>query len=302
MIGGVSLLAASALAGTLAPSPAAELTALDVAYAGSMGSVMEGPIKSAVAADLGLDLRGRALEATALANLIAGGSIRPDVFIAITQDPILTVLRTGKAKSAEPIAHTEMVIAYSPKSRFAAQFDRARRGQTQWWIVLQQPGLRFGRTDPLTDPQGRNIVFTMMLAAKLYRRPNLPEHVLGPIINSRQIFSESSVLSRLQSGQLDACSAYKIQPGPFDLPYVSLPAQVNLSSGNVGEQNPEVKLTVGGQTYHPEPLVFYAAALADSANPRGASEFVKWLKSSKAQLIFRRFQYDPPDGASTLRA
>ncbi len=267
-----------------------------------MGSVMEGPIKSAVAADLGLDLRGRALEATALANLIAGGSIRPDVFIAITQDPILTVLRTGKAKSAEPIAHTEMVIAYSPKSRFAAQFDRARRGQTQWWIVLQQPGLRFGRTDPLTDPQGRNIVFTMMLAAKLYRRPNLPEHVLGPIINSRQIFSESSVLSRLQSGQLDACSAYKIQPGPFDLPYVSLPAQVNLSSGNVGEQNPEVKLTVGGQTYHPEPLVFYAAALADSANPRGASEFVKWLKSSKAQLIFRRFQYDPPDGASTLRA
>jgi molybdate/tungstate transport system substrate-binding protein len=295
-------LAASALAGALAPSLAAELIPIDVAYAGSMGSVMEGPIKSAVAADLGFDLRGRALEATALANLIAGGSIRPDVFIAITQDPIFTILRAGKANSAEPIARTEMVIAYSPKSRFAAQFDRARRGQAEWWMVLQQPGLRFGRTDPLTDPQGRNIVFTMMLAAKLYRRPRLLDQVLGPVINPRQIFSESSVLSRLQSGQLDACSSYKIQPGPFDLPYVSLPAQVNLSSRDVGEENPEVKLTVGGQTYRPEPLVFYAAALADSSNPKGASAFVQWLKNSEAQSIFRRYQYDPPGRASTLRA
>lgn len=275
---------------------------LDVAYAGSMGSMMEGPIKSAVADDLRLDIHGRAQGSNALANLIVGGSIRPDAFVAVTPDPMLTVLRAGKAKSAEPIAHTEMVIAYSPKSRFAPKFDSARRGGTKWWEILEEPGLRFGRTDPAADPQGRNIIFTMMLAAKLYHQPNLVEKTFGPTINERQIFSEPTVLARLQSGELDASSAYKIQPGPFNLPYITLPKEINLSSQDIREENPDVTLTIAGKLYYPGPLIYYAAPLNDALNPKGAAEFVKWLKSSEAQSIFRRYQYDPPDGASSLRA
>lgn len=302
MAGGISLLLACALGEFAVRTPAADLAILDVAYAGSMGSMMEGPIKSAAAADLRLDMHGRAQGSNALANLIVGGSIRPDVFIPVTPGPMLTVLRAGKAKSAEPIAHTEMVIAYSPKSRFSSQLEAANRGQLQWWKVLQQPGLRFGRTDPVADPQGRNIIFTMMLAAKVYQQPDLVEKTLGATINHQQIFSEPTVLSRLQSGQLDASSAYKIQPGPFHLPYISLPKEINLSSENVREKNPGLKLTIGGKTYYPEPLIYYAAALGDAPNAKGAAEFVQWLKGNEAQSIFRRYQYDSPDRASTLRA
>ena len=80
---------------------------------------------------------------------------------------MMTVLRAGKAESALPVAHTEMVIAYSSRSRLASNFEAAAKGKENWWEILQQPGLRFGRTDPVTDPQGRNIIFTMMLAAKI---------------------------------------------------------------------------------------------------------------------------------------
>ncbi|MGH9689253.1 MAG: extracellular solute-binding protein [Candidatus Acidiferrales bacterium] len=278
------------------------MAVLDVAYAGSMGSMMEGPIKSAVGGQLRLDLHGRAQGSNALANLIVGGNIRPDVFIPVTPDPMLTVLRASKAKFAEPIAHTEMVIAYSPKSRFASKFESARAGKTSWWAILEEPGLRFGRTDPAADPQGRNIIFTMMLAAKSYRQPNLLKRTLGPTTNQKQIFSEPTVLARLQSGELDASSAYKTQPGPFDLPYIALPKEINLSSENVREENPDVKISVGGKTYYPEPLIYYAAVLNDAPNQKGAAEFIQWLKSSEAQSIFRRYQYDPPDGASALRA
>lgn len=62
----------------------------------------------------------------------------------------MTALHSGKAKSAELIAHTEMVIAYSPK----CQFESAATGKTEWWKVLEQPSLRFGRTDPTAEPQG----------------------------------------------------------------------------------------------------------------------------------------------------
>lgn len=281
---------------------AADLAALDVAYAGSMGSLMEGPIKSTVAQRLKLEMRGRAQGSSALAQLIVSGSIRPDVFIPITPGPMSTVLRAGKAETAHPLAHTEMVIAYSPKSRFAPKFEAAANGKGNWWEILQEPGLRFGRTDPVIDPQGRNIIFTMMLAVKEYKQTDLVEKVLGPTINEKQIFSEPTVQARLQSGELDAASAYKIQPGPFNLPYITLPKGINLSGQSVHADHPDVSLSVGGKTYTPEPLIYYAAVLKDAPNAKGAAAFTEWLKGDEGQAIFRRYNYDPPGDASALHA
>jgi len=279
-----------------------EVAVLDVAYAGSMGSLMEGPIKSTVAQRLNLEMHGRAQGSSALAQLIVGGSIRPDVFIPITPSPMLTVLRAGKAETAQPVAHTEMVIAYNPKSRFAPKFEAVANGKGNWWEILQELGLRFGRTDPVTDPQGRNIIFTMMLAAKMYKQPDLVEKILGPTINEKQIFTEPTVQARLQSGELDAASAYKIQPGPFNLPYITLPREINLSGQSVHADHPDVSLSVGGKTYNPEPLIYYAAVLKDAPNAKGAAAFTEWLKGDEAQAIFRKYNYDPAGGASALHA
>lgn len=297
----------SALVGLPARSWTADATVLDVAYAGSMGSIMEGPLKAAVAKSLKLNFHGRAQGSSALAQLIAGGSIRPDVFVPITSGPVQTVFRAGKAESAQAIAHTEMVIAYSPKSRFAARFDavaqaarEGKPGKDSWWEILQEPGLRFGRTDPVGDPQGRNIIFTMMLAARLYQQADLVARVLGAYINDKQIFSEPSLQARLQSGELDAASAYKIQPGPLNLPYILLPQDINLSGENLRKQHPNVALTVGGKTFTPEPLIYYAAVLKEAPNSKGAAAFAGWLKGEEAQAIFRRYNYDPPGAASAL--
>lgn len=281
---------------------AADLSPIDVAYAGSMGSMMEGPVKAAVAEKLKLEMRGRAQGSSALAQLIVNGNIRPDVFIPITPGPMLAVLRAGKAETAEPVAHTEMVIAYSPRSRFAPRLEAAAKGKANWWEILEEPGFRFGRTDPVTDPQGRNIIFAMMLAAKIYRQKDLVDKILGPTINEKQIFSEPTVQARLQSGELDAASAYKIQPGPFNLPYIALAKEINLSGQNVHTEHPDVTLTLGGKTYSPEPLIYYAAVLKDAPNVRGAQAFTKWLKGREAQSIFGRYDYDPPGEASALYA
>jgi molybdate/tungstate transport system substrate-binding protein len=267
-----------------------------------MGSLMEGPLKSSAAQALKLELHGRAQGSSALAQLIVGGSIRPDVFISVTPSPMLTVLRAGKAAIAQPIAHTEMVIAYSPKSRFAARLQAAAEGKARWWEALQEAGLRFGRTDPVTDPQGRNIIFTMLLAATLYKQSGLADKILGPVINQQQIFTEPTVQARLQSGELDAASAYKTQPGPFNLPYIALPKEVNLGGQNVHASHPEISLSVNGKTYQPEPLIFYAAVLTDAPNAKAAAAFVDWLRRAEAQAIFSRFNYDPPGDASPLRA
>ena len=263
---------------------------------------MEGALKKAAATSLKLEIHGRGQGANALSQLIASGSISPDVFLPITENPMRTVFQAGKASTAQPVARTEMVIAYSPKSRFASRLDAAARGEEPWWKILQEPGFRFGRSDPAADPQGRNIIFSMMLAAKLYRQSNLVKSILGETVNHQQINMEASVHSRMQSGELDAASAYRIQPGPFHLPYIKLPAEINLSGLNVHSANPEIRLTVGGKTYVPEPLVYYAAVLKEARNPTGAAAFVAWLQGPEGQALFRQNAYEAVEQTSVLKA
>lgn len=279
------------------------LVVLDVAYAGSMGSMMEGPIKAQAAAMLGIDMRGRAAGSDALAKLIVGDSISADVFLPVTPGPMMTVIEAGKTQIGMPIARTEMVIAYSPKSRFAARFADAaanKRGAMPWYEILAQPGVRFGRTDPTTDPQGRNIIFTLQLAEKYYNQPGLAKKIAGDAINTAQIFSEPTVEARLQSGELDAASAYKIQPGPFNLPYVSLPDAINLGNQSMHQRYQQASLTLGGKTHHPQALVYYAAVITGSAHADKAAAFVQWLSTAAAQQIFHKYAYDAPLGAVAL--
>src|SRR5512143_1091605 len=97
-----ALFAAIVLAAAAGRGQAAS-TALQVAYAGSMGSLMDGAVRPAIARELGVDLEGRAQGSTGLARLIAAGSIRPGVFIAVTPGPMRLVIAAGKADRAIPI-------------------------------------------------------------------------------------------------------------------------------------------------------------------------------------------------------
>ncbi len=280
------------------------LTSLDVAYAGSMTAMMEGPVKSGAAQTLQIDMHGRPQGSDALAKLIVGGSIAPDVFLPVTPSPMMTVITAGKVHMATPIARTEMVIAYSPRGKYAQAFADAaagKRGAMPWWQILQQSDVRFGRTDPASDPQGRNIIFTLQLAEMYYNRPGLAMKILGQTANPAQIFGEPSVEARLQSGELDAASAYKIQPGPFHLPYVTLPEAINLGNDAMRSAYAHASLDLAGKTFHPEPLVYYAAVLDAAPQREKAMAFVSWL-SGAAQPIFRQAFYDAAAGASPLHA
>jgi molybdate/tungstate transport system substrate-binding protein len=274
---------------------------LQVAYAGSMASVMDGGIKPAIGKALNADLRGRAQGSTGLANLIVAGSIRPDVFISVTSGPMRIVLKAGKAQRALPIARTEMVIAYCPRGQYAPLLAKADDpGAKPWWQILETPGIRFGRTDPDTDPQGLNIIFTMQLAGIYYRQPGLADKILGPLINPQQIFQEPQVMARLQAVQLDASSAYKTQPAVLGLPFVELPKEINLGEASRENEYKRATVNLNGKTLHPSPLVFYAAALKDAPQPELANRFIDWLVAAEAKAIFSRYHYDGATGDESL--
>jgi molybdate/tungstate transport system substrate-binding protein len=280
--------------------PAEQLHVLDVASAGSIRPMLDGPLKLAVAQTLMLDLHSHAQGADAVASSLVDGSLRADVFIPITPEPMRTVMQAGKAVIAYPIARTEMVLIYSPKSRFASQFDAAAVGKANWWEILQQPGLRFARGNPAGDPGGRNAFFVLMLAAKKYGHQEVVERLLGSPEEPAVSVAGANNQEKLQTGELDASTSYRVGTSSGNLPYLVLPTDINLSGDRVAVEHPDIRLSIDGKMFYPEPLIFYAAALKDAANPKGGAAFVDWLKGDQAQTLLRKYQYDAPDDAGTL--
>ncbi|MDI3259428.1 MAG: extracellular solute-binding protein [Sinobacteraceae bacterium] len=283
---------------------AADVPVLRVAYAGSMGAVMDQGLGPSFDKSHGTRFEGIGQGAYGLARLLASKQMRADVFVSITSGPVDILRQAGLLDRVVPVASTRMVIVYSDRSRFAAQFQAAAAGKIPWYTVLEQEGVRFGRTDPATDPQGRNIVFTLRLAERYYRQPGLAEKILGPIRNPQQIFTEPSLLSRLEAGQIDAASGYRSAALSHHLPFIELPDEINLSNPALMERwyrQAEFSLSLPNgktETLQTQPLVFYAGVLSNAENPTAAQAFVDFLASPDGQRIFAEFGYDPPKGGA----
>ena len=294
---------AAPIAATLlaAPFAAAAAPPFRVAYAGSMGALMDKGIGPAFAAETHLTYQGIGRGAFALARLIAAKQLVADVFIPITAGPFAIVRKAGLAHDAIPVASTQMCLPYSPKSPHAKAFAAAAADKLSWPELLSRPGIRFGRTDPRTDPQGRNILFTMKLAELFYHRPGFAAKLLGPAINPAQIFTEPSLLARLEAGQIDVASGYLSAVHSQGLPFIPLPPQINLGDATMAATwYDRARMAVPGPhgdvTATPQPLMFYAMTLTDAPDAAAAQRFLRFLTGPKGKALFARFGYSPPSG------
>jgi molybdate/tungstate transport system substrate-binding protein len=277
-------------------------TPIRVAYAGSMGAVMDQKIGPAFAAPHDAQYQGIGQASYALAHLLESKQMQADVFVPVTPGPVRILIKAGLVKQAIPIASTQMVVTYSPSSKFAPDFEAVKQGKKAWYEVLQEPGLRFGRTDPATDPQGRNIIFTFLLAQDFYHVADLSQKILGPLRNESQIFAEPSLLTRLEGGQIDASVGYLSAIKSQHLPYIELPHEINLSdAAYFATFYSKVSFATTGPdgkpiTAKPEPLVFYAAVLTNAEHPEAAAQFVDFLRGAQAQGLLRDSGYDAATG------
>ena len=277
-------------------------TPLSVAYAGSMGKLMDKGLNPLFTKTTGTPVHGVGRGAVGLAHLIVGGAMSPDVFVPVSADAAKIVLDAGKAAKAVPVASTSMVLAYSPNSKFAKALADAKGAE--WTKIITTPGFRFGRTNPMVDPQGRYVLFALQLAGLYYKLPDFAQKVAGDMINPAQIFEEASLLARLQAGQIDATLGYKSAVVSQKLPYIELPDEVNLSDPALAHTlYSQASLLMPGKddktkVIHPSPLVFYAMTLKAAANPKAAAQYVAFLSSPQGQAVFKHYGYGPAMGGA----
>jgi len=273
------------------PTPAPKGT-VSVAYAASLTNIFEKVVRPAFDQSTGYTYQGEAKGSSALVNEIKGKLSFPDVYISANPKLNVQLMGTANGNYASwylDFARTEMVIGYNSNSKFVADFQAAANGTKQWYQVLEEPGLRLGRTDPLLDPKGVNTIYTLELAAAYYNQPGLEKKILGSDENTSQIFPEEELVSRLGAGQLDAGFFYINEVKGPNIPYISLPDQVNLGNATMASQyatatwkNPKTNAVSKGA-----PIVYTVTVLNTAKNKAGGIAFANFLLSSQGQSLLQ---------------
>ena len=220
----IRLVAVAAVA-VLTVSTAVAQTAgtVSVLYAGSLVTPMEGPIKSALAAE-GIDFQGQGAGSKMLANLIAAGAKNPDVFISV--DPMLVTGLGSKVARASTFAGTSLGIGWSSRAKYASAFAEIAAGKKSVLVALATPGLTIGRTDPRIDPKG---VYTVE-AMKILAGADGEKRILGDDENPAQTFPEEDLLARIETGQADVGFFYKTEAVARGLEFAPLPGAAAMSA------------------------------------------------------------------------
>jgi molybdate/tungstate transport system substrate-binding protein len=228
---------------------------------------------------------------------IASGEISPNVFESVGGDNI-TPLFPKFTKWYIQYAGTSMVIAYNPKSKYAADFKAYADGSkplSGLFTLMQAPGFKLGRTDPNIDPQGRDFIYMLELAQSHY---HLPSDTVAKILgtsdfgssSSSQIYAESALDSVLQSGQLDASSAFITQAIELHLDYIPLPPQINLGDQSMAAQYQKASVTVTSNgtktTKHGSPQVIDITLIGKPA--AAGTAFVKYTLSPAGRALWKQ--------------
>jgi molybdate/tungstate transport system substrate-binding protein len=277
-----------------------------VMYAASLVKTFEDILGPSFQNKTGYKYTGEARGSVQIANMITDGQRTPDVFVAAGTVPIMKLMMNNgnnnpDAGSIQPphsllaqwlvkFASAEMVIAYSPNSHYHVDLDKAKRGEIPWYHVLSEPGFKFGRTDPELDPKGYYMIIAAKLSNLYYHDPTIKQKILGDDDrNPKQVFAEETLITTLETGQLDAIAAYKHEAIPKGLPYITLPPQINLANPTYSDFYKRASYTLQhtGQTIYGESVYFAVTIPRTVKNSDGAISFVKFLLSADGQHILQ---------------
>ena len=250
-----------------APALSEGNSVVSVLYAGSLVTPMEGPVKAALATH-GIDFQGQSGGSKQLANFISSGLKDPDIFISV--DPKLVSGLGSKVEKSTTFASTSLGIGWTDKSKFNALFQDVILGKTSVVSALETPGVRIGRTDPQLDPKGAYTVqaVTMLAGADGARK------ILGDDTNSAQVFPEETLLTRVETGDIDAGFFYKTEAVARDFHFFPLPGAASMS----------------------EKISYTLAVMRNAPHPEQAKAFANFIINGEGKAILEKagLTYLPP--------
>jgi molybdate/tungstate transport system substrate-binding protein len=184
-------------------------------------------------------------------------------------------------------AGNEMALVYHPDSRFSEKIDL-----NNWTSILLDPVVRFGRSDPNSDPCGYRTILSLKLAEKIYHMPGLTAQFMKK--NERYIRpKEVDWLALLETGTIDYIFIYKSIAIQHKLAYLELPDSINLGNPALEEFYGHVSVEVNGnkpgETINQlgEPMVYGVCIPEKAPNKTAANAFIEFLLGDAGKHIMQ---------------
>jgi molybdate/tungstate transport system substrate-binding protein len=175
----------------------------------------------------------------------------------------------------------QITFAYTSHSKGASQLTASN-----WYKILAEPGVHIGRSNPAADPSGYQILQMLQLAGGYYHDPGLSAAVLKNSPDSSVATTETSLLSALQSGQIDYLAIYKSNALEDHLDYLKLPDEINLS--DPGMAAAYSKVTINGGSLGEltgKPIIYGLTVPTTAPNAALGDAFIQFVLSAKGQAI-----------------
>jgi len=208
--------AAAAPSSHSTPRASAAAAKVSAIFAGSLVDIMEKSFGPEFTAASGYPFEGFGGGSNEDAAQIKGKIRQGDVFVsaAASADQELEGAANGDwASWYSTFTSSNLVLGYDPKTKFGRQLAAGK----PWYEVLTEPGIVVGRTEPKADPKGKLTVEALDAAARKLHDPKLLKALKG-----FPVFEETSMLARLQAGQLDAGFFYVVEAKIAHVPTVPL--------------------------------------------------------------------------------
>lgn len=174
-------------------------------------------------------------------------------------------------------ASNEMVIAFREDSRRAGEINK-----DNWYDILLQKDITFGRSDPNADPCGYRAVLVITLAEKFYNKQSFVTRMLAK--DRRYIRpKEVDLLALLEVGELDYVFIYRSVAEQHKLKTLVLPDEINLKKAEFADFYKSASVRITGKkirtfiTKVGEPILYGITIPKNAPNRELALTFLTYL-------------------------
>ena len=203
-----------------------------------------------------------------------------DLMVSADYTVIDNLLIPDFAKWNIKFASNEMVIAFTEKSKRNTEINA-----DNWYEILLDKNVAFGRSEPNSDPCGYRSVLTVKLAEKYYNNEQIIK-LLDKDVNYIRP-KEVDLLGLLDINAIDYIFIYLSVAKQHKLNYIILPDQINLKNPEFTDLYNSVTVKISGKkpnkfiTKTGEPMIYGLTIPDNSQNQKLALEFVEFFLSSK---------------------
>lgn len=220
----------------------------------------------------------------------------PDVIALADYEVFPRLLMPTHTTWYAQFARNRMVLAYTPRSRHAAEIDGSN-----WWRILLRPEVEVGRSNPHLDPNGYRALLVLQLAERHYGQPGLAQRLLARAPERNVRPKEADLVALLQAGELDYAWSYESLAQAANLSYVQLPPEIDLGSPADSARYARASVRVIGASqgdsieFRGQPIVYGLSIPLKAPHPELAAEFVAYLLSDEGKRVLRAARLDALD-------